>query len=356
LPHLPHVYFWLIARGLAELGHEVHLFAPPKSKVPPNGYLHYIPHTEGRLDLEAEYFHVKHYKDILLKLDFVIDCSHTKQFAKYVQYYHRDYMCRVLNVLNGVVTPPVQYNIVVGSRVWAKLLIEGKSQFHDCEICSLLYGTKIHPVKREAIVGIIPWAQDSSMYTPNYEKDSYYLFYARPTIYKGFDVVIKLKKVLRDKLNIVAGFGVATDEHRYWYNLYKPMIDRLGIPHVVNVTHEEKIRLMQRAKAYLNPIHAHEPFGLLVIEAMLCATPVIATAMGSMPEIIQHGRSGLLFKTFEELVNIVVNNEVEKIDLREVRRRGEEFDYRKVVPNYIDLAKRLERKGVNNVFVDYFPH
>src|SRR5207237_10786789 len=60
------------------------------------------------------------------------------------------------------------------------------------------------------------------------------------------------------------------------------------------VTHGEKVELLQNARATLFPIEWEEPFGLVMIESMACGTPVIATRRGAVPEVIEHGRSGII--------------------------------------------------------------
>ena len=66
------------------------------------------------------------------------------------------------------------------------------------------------------------------------------------------------------------------------------------IEYVGEVSHGEKVELLQHARATLFPIEWEEPFGLVMIESMACGTPVIATRWGAVPEVIEHGRSGVI--------------------------------------------------------------
>ena len=66
---------------------------------------------------------------------------------------------------------------------------------------------------------------------------------------------------------------------------------RHGIEYLGEVTHGEKVELLQDARATLFPIEWEEPFGLVMIESMACGTPVIATRWGAVPEVIDHGRT-----------------------------------------------------------------
>ena len=73
------------------------------------------------------------------------------------------------------------------------------------------------------------------------------------------------------------------------------------IEYLGEVTHGEKVELLQDARATLFPIEWEEPFGLVMIESMACGTPVIATRIGAVPEVIEHGRSGIIVDDYHEM-------------------------------------------------------
>lgn len=85
----------------------------------------------------------------------------------------------------------------------------------------------------------------------------------------------------------------AKDEQRFYQEVVKPALgpqeEFLG-----ELADPEKYQLMGDAAVLINPIQWHEPFGLVMIEALATGTPVIATPMGAAPEIIQHGKTGFL--------------------------------------------------------------
>ncbi|MHC1624464.1 MAG: glycosyltransferase [Methermicoccaceae archaeon] len=329
-------YFWLIAKGLAELGHRITLYATPKSKTPPNGELRLIPSTYGRIDIGSEARVWKMYGEELLEHDFIIDCSHNHIPAEQIRFFHPEAMNRIVNVLNGVcshVPRPEPFNLIVGSESWKECLIKGISQFYGTPWAE--YGEFITPVKPEAIVGVIPWAIDVKSFPFEKEKEDYFLWFSRPTPYKGLHVAIKLARKLGLKLKVA--LPIAAEDHRYWFEKYKPMIESSNAEVVTNPTHEQKIELMSKAKALIFSIESREPFGLIPVETMACGTPVIATKIGAMPEIIKEG--GILCSNFDEFVKAV--ERIDEVKPKDARRNAERYDYRRVVPKYLEVLECL---------------
>ncbi len=97
---------------------------------------------------------------------------------------------------------------------------------------------------------------------------------------------------------------------------------------------------MGRAKAFLFPISWDEPFGLVIAEAMAAGTPVLGTPRGSLPELVEHGVTGFLAETDEELAGFVAR--IPGIDRAACRRRAEErFSAERMVGDYESLYRRL---------------
>jgi glycosyltransferase involved in cell wall biosynthesis len=74
-----------------------------------------------------------------------------------------------------------------------------------------------------------------------------------------------------------------------------------GIEYLGEVSHGEKVELLQNARTTLFPIEWEEPFGLVMIESMACGTPVIATRHGAVPEVIEDGVSGIIVDNYREM-------------------------------------------------------
>src|SRR6185295_1788347 len=102
------------------------------------------------------------------------------------------------------------------------------------------------------------------------------------------------------------------------------------------INEKEKIEFLGNAMALLFPIDWPEPFGLVMIEAMACGTPVIAYPMGSVPEVIEEGRSGYIVGTVDGAVKAI--DKIEKLDRRIVRQC---FDQRFTVEHMAERYVRL---------------
>src|SRR5207237_3177037 len=107
----------------------------------------------------------------------------------------------------------------------------------------------------------------------------------------------------------------------YFEQYVKPHLSA-QIEYVGEVSHGEKVELLQHARATLFPIEWEEPFGLVMIESMACGTPVVATRWGAVPEVIEHGRSGIILDHWR-LIPLALE-EADRIDPMECRRYVEE--------------------------------
>jgi glycosyltransferase involved in cell wall biosynthesis len=122
-------------------------------------------------------------------------------------------------------------------------------------------------------------------------------------------------------------------EKEYFEAMVRPALG-WGMEYLGEVSHEEKVSLLQHARATLFPISWEEPFGLVMIESMACGTPVIATRFGAVPEVIEHGRSGLIVDDHLEMVGAIAD--ADRLDPHELRRFVEEhFSPRRMVQDYI---------------------
>jgi glycosyltransferase involved in cell wall biosynthesis len=138
--------------------------------------------------------------------------------------------------------------------------------------------------------------------------------------------------------------GLVQDEG-YHQREVAPFIDGKAVEYRGVVGGEERLRALGAARGLLHLIHFDEPFGLSVIEAMACGTPVIAHRRGSMPELIEDGVTGFLVDSFDEAIAAI--ERLGEIDRRACRRAVEErFTVDRMADEYLALYERvLGRSG-----------
>ena len=180
-------------------------------------------------------------------------------------------------------------------------------------------------------------------YPFNDRPKDYLLWLSRIGPDKGIAEAIDIAKLSGEKL-IISG-NILPQYADYFEFRIKPLIDGKKIQFVGASDFPKKIELFRNAKAFLFPVKRPEPFGLVVIEAMACGTPVIAFRQGSMPELIQDGKTGFLVNSVEEACQVI--KKVEKIKRIDCRKWIEEnFNLRRMVNRYEKLYKKiLKRKN-----------
>jgi glycosyltransferase involved in cell wall biosynthesis len=131
-------------------------------------------------------------------------------------------------------------------------------------------------------------------------RGGYVLFLGRMTPEKGVATAIRVARAAEMPLRIAAKMREPA-ERRYFAETVEPLLGG-DVDYVGEVTHEDKLGLLGDAVCLLNPIEWSEPFGLVMIEALACGTPVVATPVGSVPEIVDDGVTGYLARRPEGLV------------------------------------------------------
>ncbi|WP_212735240.1 glycosyltransferase family 4 protein [Herbidospora galbida] len=147
---------------------------------------------------------------------------------------------------------------------------------------------------------------------------------------KGTHTAIEIARRAGRPLTIC---GIVQDE-RYFEERVAPMVDGDQVTFLGSVGPERRGEILGGGAALLHPIDFDEPFGLSVVEAMACGTPVIAYRRGSMAEVVDEGVTGFLVDSLDEAVAAVAR--VETIDRAACRARAERrFSVHKMVSNYL---------------------
>lgn len=178
---------------------------------------------------------------------------------------------------------------------------------------------------------------DTELFAFNESPDDYILFLGRITHDKGVHVAIQSCIEAGENLKIA---GRSYGSETYWHEQVEPYINGKNIRYVGEVSLEEKIPLIQNAKAIVFPTFYREAFGYVLIEAMSCGTPVIAFPNGSVTEIVRDGKTGFLVNSEEEMVEAL--KKIDTIDRNECRKRAELFfSQKKMVKHYESVYRRV---------------
>jgi glycosyltransferase involved in cell wall biosynthesis len=182
--------------------------------------------------------------------------------------------------------------------------------------------------------GVVYNGLDVSAFPFRAEKEDFLLFLGRAHPDKGV-----LRAVLAAKeasLPIVLAVKIANpEEEAHWNREVLPTLPS-DATILSEISDEEKVQLLSRAKAVLFPIDWDEPFGLVMTEAMACGTPVIATSRGSVPEIVVDGETGFVVPVESYPHDAAISlKRLEEIDPAACRRRvHERFSKEAMVAGY----------------------
>jgi glycosyltransferase involved in cell wall biosynthesis len=160
--------------------------------------------------------------------------------------------------------------------------------------------------------------------------EDYLIFAGRITPEKGVKEAIEVAEQTNRRLLII---GPVYDRHQEYFNQYvKPHLND-KILYLAFMEQEQLIKYYQKAAALLVPIQWEEPFGLTMIEAMACGTPVIALRRGSVPEVVENGKTGFICDHVQDMVDAV--NNIEQISRKDCRKHVEQhFAIRNMVAGY----------------------
>lgn len=172
-------------------------------------------------------------------------------------------------------------------------------------------------------VGTVHNAIDVATFPYRERKDDYVLWLGRFNPDKGVHIAIDTARAAGRRI-VLAGKLNEAAEREYFDEMVRP---RLGpdVEYVGEADATLKRELLAGARAMLFPIQWDEPFGMVMIEAMACGTPVVATRRGSVPEVVRHGETGIVVDREEDLVHAL--ELAEDLDPAAARRHVEQrFD------------------------------
>ncbi|MBV8912476.1 MAG: glycosyltransferase family 4 protein [Acetobacteraceae bacterium] len=211
------------------------------------------------------------------------------------------------------------------------------SRFPDAPFISISDNQR-GPLPEAHWLGTVYHGLPIDAFQPSFARGSYLAFLGRITADKGPEAAIRIAQAARMPLRIAAKIPRA--EHGYFNEKIKPMIDGDGVELIGEVNEQAKQDFLAGAAALLFPIEWPEPFGLVMIEAMACGTPIIAFASGSVPEVVENGATGFIIEGEAEAAEAVAK--LDQIDRRGVRARFEQrFTARRMAEDYLAIYRSL---------------
>lgn len=196
------------------------------------------------------------------------------------------------------------------------------------------------PIPDANFAGTVLHGLPADLHRPNFNPadGGYLAFLGRISPEKRPDRAIQLARSVGIPLKIAAKVDKADAE--YFAQVIKPLLDEgNGVEFVGEVDERGKTKFLGDARALLFPIDWPEPFGLVMIEAMACGTPVLAFNHGSVPEVIDNGVTGQIVSTMEEALQALPA--VLNLDRRAVRARFDErFTASRMAHDYVNLYQK----------------
>ena len=182
---------------------------------------------------------------------------------------------------------------------------------------------------------------DFESYDPCFEPGEYLVFLGRLSHDKNPLDAIRIARKL-DLPIVLAGQPQSALEEEYFKKNVQPLLDGNRVKWIGPVNHEQKNRLLRNASALVFPVNWPEPFGLVMVEAMACGTPVVAHAVGSVPEVVDQGVTGFHSDSIAALDDLIP--QALALDRRRVREHAAaRFSHQRMVDAYVALYRSLVR-------------
>jgi glycosyltransferase involved in cell wall biosynthesis len=220
-------------------------------------------------------------------------------------------------------------------------------RFSDMPLVSISNAQRA-PLPGANFVGTVYHGLPAGLHTPRFDRHGGYLaFLGRISPEKRPDRAIAIARAAGLPLKIAAKVDKA--DEAYFRDVINPMLNGGGIEFIGEINDSAKGEFLGQAAGLLFPIDWPEPFGLVMIEAMACGTPVLAFRCGSVPEIVEDGLTGRIVSDVEEAVRAIP--ELLALDRKAIRARFEErFSAARMAADYVKIYQKMLRKHAGPQF------
>jgi len=209
--------------------------------------------------------------------------------------------------------------------------------FGDVPVVSISDSQR-EPLPHAGYVATVPHGVPARLLLPGFGAGGYLAFLGRISPEKAPDAAIRIAAAAGMPLKIAA--KVDNVDREYFAERIKPMLGAAHVEFIGEIGDDEKGAFLGNAAGLLFPIAWREPFGLAMIEAMACGTPVIAFRNGSVPEVIDEGVTGFIVEDEEQAA--IAARQLRGLDRARIRRVFEErFTARRMAEDYVTVYRRL---------------
>lgn len=210
-------------------------------------------------------------------------------------------------------------------------------EFGDMRLVSISKSQRA-PIAWANWVGTVYHGLPDRLYRFHPSPGRYLAFLGRISHEKRPDRAIEIAKAVDMPLKIAA--KIDKPDREYFEGVIKPMLDHPLIEFIGEIGEKDKDDFLGNAAATLFPIDWAEPFGLVMIESLACGTPVVAFRCGSVPEVIEHGKTGYVVGGLEEAID--ATRAVGDIDRHYCRAEFERrFSVVRMAEDYVRLYQQL---------------
>ena len=201
------------------------------------------------------------------------------------------------------------------------------------------------PIPRQNWVKTVHHGLPAELLMPQPVKQEYFAFLGRVSPEKGLDRAIRVAAKCGMKLKVAAKVDNADKE--YFETQIKPLLSQGHVEFIGEINDAQKPAFLSGATALMFPIDWPEPFGLVMIEAMACGTPVVAYRHGSVPEVIDHGVTGFIVDAGDEDGFVAAAQQVKTLSRAKVRAQFERrFTARRMAEDYLAVYEQLGARAV----------
>jgi glycosyltransferase involved in cell wall biosynthesis len=194
------------------------------------------------------------------------------------------------------------------------------------------------PIHTANWAGTVHHGLPRNLLTPQRIKPSYLAFLGRISPEKRVDRAVRI--AARCGLPLKVAAKVDAVDRDYFEDEIRPLFEQPHVTYIGEITDSQKSEFLSGAVALLVPIDWPEPFGLVMIEAMACGTPVIAYNRGSVPEVIEDGVTGFVVEDETSAVGAI--NNLPKLPREAVRRHFEQkFTAHRMAEDYLQIYRKL---------------